>query len=761
MRKSVSICSVLLWLLLPTVVYAQYDANLFGHVLDMRTGEHMPFVTVQVKNTSIGGVTDESGHYFLKNLPVGRHVVSFSYVGYKTLELEVIITANKSTEMNVEMEEDVLVLGNVVVTADRYESKKKESSTILNVIPPVLFETTSAACMADALNYTPGVRVEQTCANCGQTKLRINGMEGQYSEMLIDSRPIFSSLAAVYGLDQIPTGMVDHVEVVRGGGSALYGANAIAGVVNIVTKEPTRNFINLSNTSSMLRRNAYDINTTLNASVISENQKIGAFLFAVQRNRNQYDHDNDGFSDIPKLNSTTAGVRSFFKITNYSKLTAEYHHVTEFRRGGNLFDLEPHLADIAEQLRHNIDAGSLTYDYFSANEKHHLKVFASAQNVNRESYFGAPKDPNGYGRSHDITVVTGAQYHFLYSCGKMPAELTIGTEYTYNHLHDKILGYHRDFYQTVHLVSMLAENEWKNDVWSANVGLRVEKHNLLRMPMVVPRVSFRYAPYRGIVLRTSYSAGYRAPQAYDEDLHVDAVGGNVSLISLDPNLKPEKSHSAFFSADYYQTFRHSELNLTLEGFFNYLDDVFFLRTEGHDDDGNLLMVRTNANGAYVAGLNAEGKFAYKDIVSLQAGYTFQKSRYTESLTWSDNPNIAPQKRMFRTPDNYAYMILTVKPVREFSIALNGKVSGNMLVQHFAGYIPQDEEVRTKPFWEFGAKLAYDIHLYKTYCLELNCGIKNIFNVYQPDLDKGVNRDAGYIYGPALPRTYFIGLNLKV
>ena len=741
--------------------YAQYDAHVFGHVLDRKTGEHLPLVTVQVKGTTIGCTTDETGHYFLKDLPTGKCVIYCSSVGYKPEEKEVEVRANTSQEVNFELEEIVLDLDNVVVTANRYETKQKESPTMVNVVSPLLFETTSAVCMADALNYTPGLRVEQTCANCGQTELRMNGMEGQYSELLMDSRPIFSSLASVYGLEQIPTGMVDRVEVVRGGGSALYGSNAIAGVVNIITKEPTRNFINLSNTSSMLHHNAYDINTTLNASVISENQKVGAFLFAVQRNRSQYDHDKDGFSEIPKLSSTTAGVRSFFKITNYSKLTAEYHHVTDFRRGGNKFDKEPHEADIAEQLRHNIDAGSLTYDYFTADNKHHLKVFSSLQSTRRESYFGTQQNLNAYGRTNDIIVVSGAQYRFSYMCGTMPADLTAGAEYTYNHLHDRMSGYNRETHQTVHLAGILAQNEWKNDLWALNVGMRLEKHNMLREPVFVPRVSARYTPHESIILRATYSGGYRAPQTYNEDLHVEAVGGNVSLISMDPNLKPERSHSAFLSADFYKELGNWSLNLTLEGFYNYLQDVFFLREEGHDTDGNLLLTRTNASGAWTAGLNAEVQTAYKEIFRLQAGYTFQKSYYTEAVHWSENTSITPQKRMFHTPDHYAYMIATVSPVRNFKISVNGKVTGSMLMQHYAGYIPEDEEVNTPAFVDLGAKLSYDIHLYKHYCLELNIGVKNVLDHFQRDLDKGSNRDSGYIYGPSLPRTYFAGFNLKI
>lgn len=85
------------------------------------------------------------------------------------------------------------------------------------------------------MNFQSGLRVETNCGNCGTTQLRINGLEGQYSQVLLDSRPIFSSLASVYGLEQLPVAMIERVEVIRGGGSALFGANAIGGVVNIIT----------------------------------------------------------------------------------------------------------------------------------------------------------------------------------------------------------------------------------------------------------------------------------------------------------------------------------------------------------------------------------------------------------------------------------------------------------------------------------------------------------------------------------------------
>lgn len=735
------------------------DANLIGHVLDEKTGEHLPYVNVQLKGTSIGTVTDESGHYFLKDLPTGQQTVIFSYVGYETLELPVTIEAEKNTELNATIREYSQQLNSVVVTANRYATKRQEVATIVNVLSPAIFENTAGVCVADALNFQPGLRVENTCTNCGKTELRMNGLQGQYSQILMDSRPVFSSLASVYGLEQVPAAMIDRVEVIRGGGSALFGANAVAGVVNIITKEPVRNFVNIANTNSVTEKGTYDINVDLNASVMSENRKIGAYLFAAHRTRSPYDRDQDGYTDVPKLRSTTAGARVFFKTSAYSKITAEYHHTTDFRRGGNKLDLQPHEADIAEQLRHNIDAGSLAFDWFSEDNQHFASAYTALQHVGRNSYFGAGKDPNAYGNSTDITSSTGLQYRFSYPCGAMSGDLSIGGEYTFNGLRDRMVGYNRNLQQDVHVAGIYAQNEWHNTAWSVLIGARVEKHNLLTIPVCTPRAQVRFTPLNGLILRAGYSSGYRAPQAYDEDLHVAAVGGQVSLISLDKNLRPEYSHSATASIDFYRSFGKWETNLTAEGFYTYLKDVFFLREDGNDAAGNLLMTRTNADAAWVGGLNVEAKVNYTTIFSFQLGYTYQQSRYTTPQAWS--ATVAPQTRMLRTPDHYAYALIDIEPVKNFTISINGKVTGSMLVPHFAGYIAADEEVLTPAFWDLGIRLAYDVHLYKHYCLQISVGVKNLLDQYQRDLDKGANRDASYIYGPNQPRTYFAGLSLKL
>ena len=738
------------------------DAHIAGHVLDAHTKEHLSFVNVQVEGTALGCLTDESGHFYLKNLPEGELTIIFSMMGYETEKRTVTLRRDTLIEMNVAIAETSFMIDNVVVTANKYETKQREVATIVNVIPPLIIESTTSNSMADVLNFQTGLRVEETCSNCGVPQIRINGLEGQYTQILMDSRPIFSSLASVYGLEQLPAGMVDRIEVIRGGGSALYGANAIAGVVNIITKEPSRNSLNISNSSAFTQQGTYDINTNMNASVVSENQKAGLFLFGVQRNRQQYDRDNDGYSDIPHLNSTTVGFRSYFKTSDYSKIIAEYHHTTEFRRGGYGIDsLQPHESPLTEQLKHNIDAATAKWDMYTADNKHFVSVYTSFQHIARDSYFGTNYNPNAYGKSTDIVSVTGAQYRFSYPCGIMNADLSAGAEYSYNQLRDQILGYDRNTLQRVHLGGGYVQNEWKNKQWSILVGGRLEQHSLLDKPVFSPRANIRYTPIEPIILRLSYASGYRAPQIYEEDLHVGAVGGEVSLISLDENLKPEYSHSISGSIDMYKRFGKWDLNLTLEGFFTQLNDVFTLVENGHDAQGNLLLTRTNASGARVAGMNIEAKVGFGHLLTFQAGYTYNHSRYIEPLQWSENPNIAPQRRMFRTPDHYGYFLCNIEPVKHFHIVTNGKVTGNMLVQHFAGYVPEDEEVTTPTFFEWDIKLCYDIPLYKHYTLEINAGVKNILDQFQSDLDKGMDRDAGFIYGPATPRTFFAGINLKI
>lgn len=736
------------------------DAHLTGHVVDAQTNEHLSYVTILIKGARVESLSDASGHFLIKDLPLGKHNIQLSMMGYKPLEQQVEILADRTVEVHLKMEPSATQIDQVVVTGSRNETKKSESSTIVNVISSKLFNKTASNNVAEVLNFQPGLRVEYNCSNCGVPQLRINGLEGSYSQILLDSRPIFSSLATVYGLEQLPTGMIERVEVIRGGGSTLFGSNAIGGVVNIITKEPQRSSASLSNYSAFY--GGADISTTLNASLVSDDYRTGLYMFAMVKDRDSYDRNGDGFSEIPTLNSQTIGFRAYHRFNSNSRLTAEYHHISEFRRGGNMFDRPPHEADIAEQLRHKINGGGLKYDLWSPDNRHRVSVYGSIQYIDRDSYFGTAQNLDSYGKTDDLTLVGGAQYSISFArLLFMPSQLTLGVEYQNNNLRDNMLGINRVIDQYSLTYGGYLQNEWKNKQWGLLVGARVDKHNKVRNVIISPRANFRYTPSDKVALRLSYSSGYRAPQAYEEDLHVAAVGGKVSIITLDPNLRPEYSKSVSGSVDLYQNFGSVEVNLLIEGFYTKLDDVFTLLEYGRDEQGNLLLERRNAPGATVSGVNLELKTGFTRNLTLDAGFTYQKSLYDEPLKWSDNEQIALQKKMFRSPDMYGYGSINYTPINPLSLSLNAVYTGSMDVQHMAGYVDKDEVVSTPSFWDMGFRASYDFQLNENLGLELSAGVKNIFDSFQRDLDIGMNKDAGYIYGPVFPRTVFVGIKLKL
>ena len=735
------------------------DAHIYGHVIDKATGEHLPYIFVLLKGTTIGVSTENTGHYMIRNVPEGTFVVEVSAVGYKTQSREVTIKKGRSYEINFVLEEDRVQLDGVIVSATRSETTRRTSPTLVNVVGMDIYNKTNSSTVAQGLAFQPGVRVENNCQNCGFQQVRINGLDGQYTQILIDSRPIFSSLAGVYGIEQLPANMVDRIEVMRGGGSALFGSSAIAGTVNIITKEPIRNSASISHTLTSIGLSPSFHNTTdINASIVSEDNKLGLAVFGQNTLKDAWDANGDGFTELSKISGQTVGFRGYVKTGYYSKITAEYHHLEEFRRGGDQLDLPPHEVMIAEQTKHGINTGGLKFDWFSKNQKHRFNAFASMQHIGRESYYGAGMDPNAYGKTTDLTWVAGAQYIYRFTkCLFMPADLTAGLEYNEDYLRDNMWGYNRTTDQTVRIVSAYAQNEWKNERWGILIGGRLDKHNLIKGLIFSPRANLRYNPTKNINLRASYSYGFRAPQAFDEDLHIDNVGGTVSMIRLAEDLKVEKSQSVSVSADIYHSWGNWQANVLVEGFFTDLGDVFALKEIGFDSNGVLIKERYNESGARVFGGNLEGKVAWKNVFQIQLGMTAQSSKYKEARSWADD--VEATRRMFRTPDFHAYVTASYNPLKQLTLALSGTYTGKMLIEHHAGMIEKNRTEETPAFCDMGFKAAYEFDIYKSFKLQLNAGVQNMFNSFQKDFDSGADRDSGYIYGPTLPRTVYFGVKL--
>jgi len=760
------------------------DANVFGHVVGNNT--HIPFATVSIKGTTMGVNTDETGHYNLINLPEGTYTLIARYVGFKPSEKEITIKSGETLEINYDLEQDILGLEEVVVTADRSEMKRTESVTIVNTLSPKLFSSAQSVTLSEGLSFSPGIRIENNCQNCGFSQVRMNGMEGPYSQILINSRPIFSGLAGVYGLELIPTSMIERIEVVRGGGSALYGSNAIAGTINIILKEPTSNSyeagINAGLTGIGMKESggiAPDYSVNLNTSIVSDDSKTGISLYGFTRERKMFDANNDGYSEISPMNNQTIGSRFFHRFGFRSKLAIDFFNIKEERNGGNRQEYPLHERDVSETIKHDLKTGAVTYEkYFRDYDL--LSVFFSAQHIMRNSYYGANRSLKDYGRTEDLTYNSGIQYKAFLGNSSVIA----GIENTGDYLKDEKLGYpdyanatiindsivsvpHTDniLISDQSLVSTGAFLQYDLKINRLKIGLggRFDHYSVINHAKndkakdgnaFSPRISLMYEVLNSLQSRISYSHGYRAPQIFDEDLHIETSGSRQVINVNDPALKQETSHSIMTSLDFNKLIGTVSTGLLIEGFYTRLEDPFVNEIGLPDENGKVLYTRKNAeNGAVVKGINMELKLKPLQDFSLTSGFTFQSSRYDVAQQFN-------KKEFFRTPSDYGYFNIDWDFVKNVCLSATGTYTGKMLVPYFGPLTDPDigELRKSDPFFDLGSKIRYNIKLNGA-TLQLFTGIKNIFNSFQSDFDSGIDRDPAYIYGPVSPRTVYFGIKI--
>jgi outer membrane receptor for ferrienterochelin and colicins len=755
------------------------DAMLFGDVKS--EGEHIPFATVVIQGTTIGTAADATGHFKLSNLPVGKQTILVSAVGYKPYSADVELKPNSSVTILADMEPDNIGIEQVVISADRNAKSRSKTPTIVSSINPKLFQRTQSVTLSEGLNFSPGLRMENNCQNCGFSQVRMNGLEGPYTQILINSRPVFSGLAGVYGLELIPANMIERVEVIRGGGSAMYGSNAIAGTVNLITKDPIANTFSVSsNYGSVGQADVLnpvgDFNLNLDGSFITDDYRTGLSIFGFYRNRNAFDANDDGFSELASIDNSTLGARFFQRVATRGKFTFDYFHINEFRRGGNKFELPLHEADIAESVDHAIHSGAATFDLL-LRDADKFSVFFSAQHVNRDSYYGANQDLSAYGKTNDFTFASGFQYlrqlDFLFFA---PAAITSGLELNGSWLQDDKLGYY-DFEEDIHrgntkvadqqlsTRAAFLQSEWSRDKWIITTGLRYDNYNVtdkngeskkISGNVFSPRLSFLYNMDRHLQARFGFATGFRAPQIFDEDLHIETSGSRQVLHRNNPDLKQETSNSFSASLNYTYEAGKWQYQFLAEGFYTSLNNPFANEYGIPDENGVVIYTRTNAEeGAKVQGINLEFNASPSNRWQLQSGFTIQKSAFEE-------PQEFDETRFFRSPDHYGYASLNFQPTPRLSLSSTGNYTGPMLVPYFGPQVenPEAGELRkSKSFFDTGLKISYSTRITDVVKMEWNAGVKNIFNSYQNDFDSGIDRDPAYIYGPTSPRTIYFGIKL--
>lgn len=746
------------------------------------------YASIIIKGTGLGTVATDDGSFIISEVPLSEVLMEVRSVGYQTKKIKLQIEEGEN-ETEVRLGPDHLSLNDVVVSATRYDQDRKESPVIVNVLSPEVMKATQSLAVSEGLSYQAGVRVENNCQNCGMTQVRLNGLDGAYSQILIDSRPVFSALNSVYGLDQIPSNIVKQVEVVRSGGSALYGSNAIAGTVNIITQEPLYNAWQIGGNYAIIGGEASDVAVRYNGSVVNDDLTSGVTLYGMYRDRQSFDANDDGFTELTLLENNTFGTQAFYKPGEFSKIRINFNAIREFRRGGNKLDQPPQFTDITEETDHNTIIAGITYDLFSRNRKNKFSIYASGQTTRRRSYYGGlgggrtPEDSllanSAFGNTSDLALVTGIQWTRNFFDRDV---MVMGIEHQHNRVDDEMLGYKRLVDQSTAITGLYFQYEWKPtnrlktligsrfDMARVNGNYRLGDINRsidqYSSGVLSPRVTLMYDVNEEIQLRGGYARGFRAPQAFNEDLHIASVGGEPLFVILSEDLQQELSDAFTASFNYTRFFGKLQVNALVEGFYTHLLNPFTTVSTGAVlPNGSIVSEVRNGKGAEVHGLNFEFSLAPSPDYSFQLGGTAQQALYQEPqvlyepTVGEQNQDIVMTEEFTRTPRLYGYFTSLWSINKALTLDITGTYTGSMIVPRVINNDGRIELIDSESFLDINTKFSYDLHLSDDFEIKFSAGLQNILNSYQDDFDTGPTRDSQYVYGPLRPRTVFFGISI--
>lgn len=740
--KCIVYISILFMMLTASEVFA---GEIRGMVTDKDSGESIPGAVVKVENTRIGAMTNEYGIYVIKNAPDEECTIVVVFTGYKPQKKQ-----TSGGEVNFELETAPFQTGEIVSTATGTEKIYEDVPVKTEVVTRKLIEAVQAPDLAEALSYTPGLWVENNCQNCSFTQLRMLGLEGSYTQILINGDPMMSTMAGVYGLQQFPEQMIDKLEVVKGSGSALYGGNAIGGVVDIKLRKPT---VDRNSASFNYKMGENHIRKEFGfiSEMVSDDMNFGMFLYGSTHEQNPYDRNDDGFSDIGKSKGTSLGVNMFYKPVDAGELLFNLHRIQEARRGGNRFTYPSHDADISEAADSYRWGGNLKYMH-SLSSQLNVEGNYSFALAERNTYYGAGRDPNAYGRTDNPLQYLSAKASYNAGINLITAGVTYKTE----SLYDEAIAYNRiidDDYDN-YGVYLQDELDFMHK-YHIVAGARVDKNSLLDDPIFSPRVSALIELSEDIGLRGNVSTGFKAPQVFDEDLHITQVNGEGQIIRNSDDLTEEKSISYSGTIEMSREINSQFVQIGLTGFHTVLDDQFQVVDRDDPSTEEQEFTRINGDGLTVSGV--EIQVGYKPVkpLELQGSLTLQ----TDELD-SEEEDFG-STRIFKTPEQYGNIVAYFDPIERLSVFGGINYTGKMKVPHYAGYIADDILETTDAFFSLDLGLSFKVAFLGEVkgWQKLNIGVKNITDEYQEDLDKGIDRDAGYMYGPMNPRMYYAGLEV--
>jgi len=641
----------------------------------------------------------------------------------------------------------------LVVTGTRTVKRLVETPVHVQLITRDTVEASASRTLADAIELTPGVRIENNCQNCNFSQVRMLGLEGPYSQILIDGQPTVSSLALVYGVEQFPASALENIEVVKGGGAAIYGAGAVGGVINLIPHSPLDTHLTLeTRVTETGGEPGYSFSAIGDWS--PQGGRTGFSVFAQIDEVDPSDLDGDGFTEVTSRELTSFGLRGeHYLLDDHARLSGELNRIDATRRGGELgrFDLRPDQTALTEEIlteRLGLSLGFL----HTVSSRFDYRLAASYADTSRGSYYGAGFDPNAYGTTDNPLWIVDAQVNLYHSRGTY----SFGVNYGRDEIDDRQPGYHRMLQETnTNLGVYLQDDRNFGEKFTLIYGVRADDHSALPAPVVLPRLALMVAPRDDMTVRLSFARGFRAPVTFDEDLHIELAGGAGRVIRRAEGLVEERSNAYLASLEWRPTFgRKGSAALEVAAFRTDLDDLFDVVEADDPATEQREFLRINTEGARVEGVELTAAMRWGSRVTLQAGFVVQSSRFDVA-----EPDFGSLE-FFRSPDRYGTFSLQARLPAKLDLFLGGRYTGSMVAPHYAGFIDEDRLDTTPAFLELDLNLSRDFEIAGR-TLTLTLGAKNLTDEYQEDLDQGPDRDSYYVYGPRLPRSYQAGVRWKL
>lgn len=669
-----------------------------GYVLDK--GSPVPFAKVQIKALDLNKLTDFDGYFSFLNIASDSIEINISALNY----IDTVIHLHAPYKViHIELTSVLQQLEEVVVSGTMKEVSKKESITNIEVLRPQFFKKNPTPSIYDAMQTVNGVRPQINCSVCNTGDIHINGLEGSYTMILIDGMPIVSSLSTVYGLTGIPNSLVERIEIIKGPASALYGSEAIGGVINIITKNPDKTpllSIDVFTTSWL--------ETSTDAAFKAKVSKAASVLTGINyyNYSNPIDNNGDGFTDVTQQHRISVFQKWNFNLKSNKVFSLAGRYYYEDRWGGEL--------NWNEQFR---GGDSIYGESIFTNRWELLGVYQLPlkEDIFITTSFNQHQQNSVYGNVPYIAdqLIGFGQIYWTKKVNRH--DLLTGTAVRYTRYDDNSPATYDD-QSDVNLISkIILPGIYLQDVISLN-----EKHKLL--------ASFRYdyhsdhgsiytprIGYKGSVHKTDFrvnaGTGYRVVNIFTED-HAALTGSRDVIV--EEGIKPETSYNINVNMNRsFLTKRRRYFNIDLSAFYTYFDNRIIA---DYDTDPNLIIYDNLQSYGINRGVSLNLSSTPFKQLQIQLGATLM-----EVLTFENQI----KQQQILTENFTGTWTITYKPSSSFSVDYTGNLYSPMRLPLLHQNDPRPEY---SPWWSI-QNIQFTYKGLNNW--EFYGGVKNLLN-WTPD-----------------------------